>query len=62
MLIKVTYDKTTGVITYSNDIKNVAINISDESKHDTEDSLHFEIAVDTTAYEISNTEYFEEEE
>lgn len=52
MQIKVTYDKATGDITLSNDTKLITLELNTNATVDTSDSLYFEIAVDTTEYEI----------
>jgi hypothetical protein len=49
MTIKVTYNKTTGGITLSNDVDLIDIETNDIQDSATE--LFFEIAVNTTAYE-----------
>ncbi len=52
MQIKVTYDKATGDITLSNDTKLITLELNTNATVDTSDSLYFEIAVDTTEYEV----------
>ena len=54
MQIKVTYNKTTGEIALEKDTKLIEIEINSNATKDTDESLFFEIAVDTTAYEIVN--------
>ena len=54
MLIKVTYDKTSGSISIENDVKDITIEINGNATADTSESLYFELAVDTTAYEEAN--------
>jgi len=49
MLIKVTYNKQDGSITLDKDVKN--IELSQSSIEDDTDQLYFEIAVDTSEYE-----------
>ena len=60
MLIKVTYDKVSGSLSVENDISDVTVEIGDNATVDTSGSLYFEIAVDTTAYEIDNITFPEE--
>ena len=50
MIIKVTYNKETGDIELINDIKSVLITKNEVV--DTSNQLSFEIAVDTTQYEL----------
>ena len=52
MQIRVTYDKATGDITLSNDTKLITLELNPNATVDTSDSLYFEIAVDTTEYEV----------
>ena len=54
MQIKVTYDKTTGEITLEKDTKLIEIEVNSNATEDTDETLSFEIAVDTTAYEMDN--------
>ena len=54
MQIKVTYNKTTGEIILEKDTKLIEIEVNSNAIEDTDESLSFEIAVDTTAYEIVN--------
>ena len=54
MIIKVTYDKSTGEITLDNDIQDVVIALG--IVNDTPDSIDFEIAVETTQYEVLQQE------
>jgi polyisoprenoid-binding protein YceI len=65
MQIKVTYDKATGDITLSNDTKLITLELNTNATVDTSDSLYFEIAVDTTEYEVDQMdlpEYIIDEE
>lgn len=55
MQIKVTYNKSTGVISLEKDVKLIEIELNQNAIEDTADSLYFEIAVDTTAYEVDNS-------
>jgi len=54
MIIKVTYDKSTGEITLGNDIQDIVVALG--VVNDTPDSIDFEIAVETTQYEIMQQE------
>ena len=54
MQIKVTYNKTTGEITLEKDTKLIEVEVNSNATEDTDESLSFEIAVDTTAYEVDN--------
>ena len=54
MQIKVTYNKTTGEITLEKDTKLIEVEVNSNATEDTDESLSFEIAVDTTAYEADN--------
>lgn len=54
MIIKVTYDKSTGEITLDNDIQDIVVALG--AVNDTPDSIDFEIAVETTQYEIMQQE------
>lgn len=54
MQIKVTYNKTTGEITLEKDTKLIKVEVNSNATEDTDQSLSFEIAVDTTAYEVAN--------
>ena len=60
MQIRVTYNKTDGTISIENDTKLVTVEVNDNATVDTADSLFFELAVDTTAYEMDNTIFPEE--
>lgn len=55
MIIKVTYNKNTGTISITNDMEDVApLEINTNATLDTDDSLYFEISLDTTFYEQAN--------
>ena len=58
MLIRVTYNKSTGDITLVNDITEVELTKNDIQ--DSSDELSFEIGVDTSYYEEINSFDFEE--
>ena len=60
MLIKVTYDKATGDITLSNDTKLITLELNESEIEDNSETLHFEIAVDTTEYELDQMNLPEE--
>ena len=63
MQIKVTYNKTTGTITISNDIEDIVpMELNTNSIEDTATEVSFEIAVDTSAYEMSQSESIPPEE
>ena len=63
MQIKVTYNKTTGAITISNDIEDIVpMELNTNSIEDTATEVSFEIAVDTSAYEMSQSESIPPEE
>jgi|11_taG_2_1085331.scaffolds.fasta_scaffold13517_2 hypothetical protein len=53
MIIKVTYNKTTNELNVEGDVSGISLN--NGNIEDTADNLTFEIAVDTTEYEIDNT-------
>lgn len=53
MIIKVTYNKTTNELNVEGDVSGISLN--NGNIEDTADNLSFEIAVDTTEYEIDNT-------
>lgn len=55
MLIKVTYNKTSGEIAVSSDIRDIAVEVNTSEISDTAQELNFEIAVDTTSYEIAQS-------
>lgn len=52
MLIKVTYNKENGSIALDKDIKAINIELGHSSIEDNTDQLYFEIAVDTSSYEM----------
>lgn len=57
MQIKVTYNKSTGDITISSDIEDIApLELNINSIEDTTSEVSFEIAVDTTTYEQNQQE------
>ena len=60
MQIKVTYNKTTGEITLEKDTKLIEMEVNSNATEDTDETLSFEIAGDTTAYEMDNMVSFEE--
>jgi hypothetical protein len=60
MQIRVTYNKTDGTISIENDTKLVTVEVNNNATEDTADSLFFELAVDTTAYEIDSIMFPEE--
>ena len=55
MQIKVTYNKTTGEITLEKDTKLIEIEVNSNAIEDTDESLSFEIAVNTSTYESVNS-------
>jgi len=54
MIIKVTYNKNTQELTVTGDVTGIELNTG--TIEDTSDILDFEIAVDTTQYEINHSE------
>ena len=56
MILKVNYNKSTGVITVNNDISYINIEVGENTIVDTNAALDFEIAVDTSEYEQLNEE------
>jgi hypothetical protein len=55
MIIKVTYNKSTGAISITNDMEDVApLEVNTNATLDTVDSLYFEVSLDTTSYEQAN--------
>ena len=61
MLIKVTYNKTSGDIQLTTDNQEITVEINSNEISDTADNLTFEIAVDTTAYELTQSNPVQEE-
>ena len=62
MLINVTYNKQTGEIVVCNDVKDIIVELGQSSIEDTEQQLYFEIALDTSQYELVSEYMIEEEE
>lgn len=62
MLINVTYNKQTGEIVVCNDVKDIIVELGQSSIEDTEQQLYFEIALDTSQYELVPEDMIEEEE
>ena len=62
MLINVTYNKQTGEILVCNDVKDIVVELGQSSIEDTEQQLYFEIALDTSQYELVPEDMIEEEE
>lgn len=61
MLIKVTYNKTSGDIQLTADNQEITVEVNSNEISDTVDTLYFEIAVDTTAYELTQSNPVQEE-
>jgi len=61
MLINVTYNKQNGEIIVCNDVKNIIVELGQSSIADNNDTLYFEIAIDTSFYELAGEEIIEEE-
>lgn len=61
MILTVNYDKSTGDITVSSDIKAIPVEVNDNATQDDSSELVFEVVVNTTAYEAaeSSMEIFE---
>ena len=61
MTLSVTYDKTSGDITVSSDVKEITVEVNDNATQDDSSELVFEVVVNTTAYEAaeSSMEIFE---
>jgi hypothetical protein len=61
MTLSVTYDKTSGEITVSSDVKAITVEVNDNATQDDSSELVFEVVVNTTAYEAaeSSMEIFE---
>lgn len=61
MTLSVTYDKTSGDITVSSDVKVITVEVNDNATQDNSSELVFEVSVNTTAYEAaeSSMEIFE---
>lgn len=61
MTLSVTYDKTSGDITVSSDVKAITVEVNDNATQDDSSELVFEVVVNTTAYEAaeSSMEIFE---
>jgi len=55
MIIKVTYNKNTQELTVEGDVTGIELNTG--TIQDTSDTLDFEIAVDTTQYEINHSDF-----
>ena len=56
MIIKVYYDKSTQVLSVDGDVSGIELNSS--TVQDDSNVLEFEIAVDTSQYELEGTEEF----
>lgn len=61
MLINVTYNKQTGEIIVCNDVKDIIVELGQSSIEDNASQLYFEIALDTSQYELSGEEIIDEE-
>ena len=61
MTLSVTYNKTSGEITVSSDVKAITVEVNDNATQDDSSELVFEVVVNTTAYEAaeSSMEIFE---
>lgn len=61
MTLSVTYDKTSGDITVSSDVKAITVEVNDNATQDDSSELVFEVVVNTTVYEAaeSSIEIFE---
>lgn len=61
MTLSVTYDKTSGEITVSSDVKAITVEVNNNATQDDSSELVFEVVVNTTAYEAaeSSMEIFE---
>jgi hypothetical protein len=51
MILSVSYNKTTGEIILSSNESEVAVELNQESLIDSDDLLHFETALDLSAYQ-----------
>lgn len=60
MQIKVTYNKSTGDITLEHDTKLITLELNENATEDNANTLSFEVAVDTSAYEEAQMEAFGE--
>ena len=56
MILSVTYDKTSGEITVSSDIKGITADVNDNATQDDSSELVFEVAIDTSEFESSEFE------
>lgn len=56
MILSVTYDKTSGEITVSSDVKGITADVNDNATQDDSSELVFEVAIDTSIYEASEME------
>ena len=56
MILSVTYDKTSGEITVSSDVKGITADVNDNATQDDSSELVFEVAIDTTEFESSEFE------
>ena len=56
MILSVTYDKTSGEITVSSDVKGITAEVNDNATQDDSSELAFEVAIDTTEFESSEFE------
>lgn len=61
MILKVNYNKSTGDIAVSSDVKAITVEVNDNATQDDSSELVFEVVVNTTAYEAagSSMEIFE---
>ena len=61
MIVKVNYNKSTGDITVSSDVKAITVEVNENATQDDSSELVFEVVVNTTAYEAaeSSMEIFE---
>lgn len=51
MILSVTYDKTSGEITVSSDIKGITAEVNHNATQDDSSELAFEVAIDTSEFE-----------
>lgn len=56
MILSVTYNKTSGEITVSSDVKGIAADVNDNATQDDSSELVFEVAINTSIYEASEME------
>lgn len=56
MILSVTYNKTSGEITVSSDLSSITVEVNNNTVQDNSSELSFEVALDTSIYEASQTE------